>query len=200
MREAIALYAQSRDSQFQAKQTEEHLDLLEMQIEFEARYGVACFLDMSVTESIYNLIALGASQTSLGTTLQSDALRVQRRFRVPDRRFCHIKVKALAASGQWAQFHAFAVERRPLIGYRPFILALVNCNQPTLKVLKYVDRVQSVDERFSLLVEFKLWRPAIETASRLNDLEKFIQLQSSSCNDPQLRAEISQQLIRLGGF
>ncbi|KAK7237096.1 vacuolar protein sorting (Vps) complex subunit [Aureococcus anophagefferens] len=200
MREAIALYAQSRDSQFQAKQTEEHLDLLETQIEFEARYGVACFLDMSVTESIYNLIALGASQTSLGTTLQSDALRIQRRFRVPDRRFCHIKVKALAASGQWAQFHAFAVERRPLIGYRPFILALVNCNQPTSKVLKYVDRVQSVDERFSLLVEFKLWRPAIETASRLNDLEKFIQLQSSSCNDPQLRAEISQQLIRLGGF
>ena len=57
-----------------------------------------------------------------------------------------------------------------------------------------------MDERFSLLVEFKLWRPAIETASRLNDLEKFIQLQSSSCNDPQLRAEISQQLIRLGGF
>lgn len=197
MREAVALYAQSRDSLFQAKQTEEHLDLLQMQIDFENRFQVACFLDMSVAETIYNLIALGASRDTIAVLLQAEALKVQRRFKVPDRRFCHIKVKALAASGQWNRFHAFASERRPLIGYRPFIDLLINHEQPRRDVTAYIDRIQSTDDRFHLFSKYGLWRPAIEIATRLSDVEKLAQL-LTICTDPEVQVEISKQLTRLG--
>lgn len=196
MREAIALFAQFRESQFQAKQTEEQIELLGIQSELENRLGVSCFLDMSVTETIYNLIALGATQLQHAAALQSDALKIQRRFKVSDLRFSHIKVKALAASGQWDAFHVFANERRPPIGYLPFVNTLLSYSQPALASSMYIEQIPSAEDRFNLFFKLKLWQSAIETAVRLNDLEKLNQVHAS-CDDPRLRVQIDERSARL---
>ena len=151
---------------------------------------------MSVTETIYNLIALGATHLQYTAALQSDALRIQRRFKVSDRRFSHIKVKALAASGQWDAFHAFATEKRPLIGYRPFVYTLLSYNQPTSASSMYIERIPSAEDRFILFSKLKIWPSAIETAIRLNDVEKLDQVHAS-CHDPQLRMQINEHRARL---
>ncbi len=39
---------------------------------------------------------------------------------MPDKRFWYIKVKALAASGQWELLRQFANEKRSPVGYKPF--------------------------------------------------------------------------------
>lgn len=39
---------------------------------------------------------------------------------MPDKRFWYIKIKALAASGQWEQLRQFANEKKSPVGYKPF--------------------------------------------------------------------------------
>lgn len=39
---------------------------------------------------------------------------------VPDKRFWYVKVKALAASGQWEALRQFANEKKSPVGYKPF--------------------------------------------------------------------------------
>jgi hypothetical protein len=39
---------------------------------------------------------------------------------VPEKRFWYLKIKALAASGQWEQLRQFANEKKSPVGYKPF--------------------------------------------------------------------------------
>lgn len=121
---------------------------------------------------------------------------MRRRFKVPDCRFSHIKVKALAASGQWNEFHSFATERRPPIGYEPFVMALVFHNQPVSIICRYIERIESADDRFHFLFELKLWEPAIKLACWLKDTEKLNKIRGS-CSDFQLQQSIVARLAQL---
>mmetsp|Transcript_5269 Transcript_5269/g.16131 ORF Transcript_5269/g.16131 Transcript_5269/m.16131 type:complete len:723 (+) Transcript_5269:707-2875(+) len=179
-REAAALFAHSRASCFQAKQTEEELELLRLQHGFEERFGVSCFLGMSVTETLHNLFALWITHRQHVSVLKAQVDRLQRHFKVPERRLSYIKIQALAASGQWDEFHRFALERRPLVGYRPFVLALLHHSQPISIISTY----------------FKLWQQAMETAWHLKDSEKLNKVRVN-CNDVQLKKVIAARLAQL---
>jgi len=156
LREALSLYAQARELQFQLKSTEEQIELLKLQSDLELKFRVTCFFDMSLSETLYNLIALGSTQHSHATALLLDANRIQKRFKVPDRRFSHIKVKALAASGQWHALRIFASEKKSTIGYSPFVRVCVQHGQPVSEVEYYMSRVATVEERSSLHAELGL--------------------------------------------
>ena len=172
------------------------MELLRVQTELEHRFGVACFVDMSVTETLYNLVALGATQTANSVALQQDAIRVQRRFRVPEGRFAHVKVKALAASGQWDALRAFAAEKKSPVGYRPFVNACVAHGQPASETAKYVERLPNADEKFVLLVQLELWRAAADAAFKLKDAAKLQQVQRA-CDNPQLANQIDEYIARI---
>jgi hypothetical protein len=162
LREAASLYAQARELQFQFRSTEEQIELLKLQSELELKFGVACFFDMSVSETLYNLIALCSSQRSHAMALLLDANRIQKRFKVPDRRFSHIKIKALAASGQWHALRTFASEKKSAIGYAPFVRVCVHHGQPMSEIEHYMSRVIT-EERSSLYAELNLWRHVPES-------------------------------------
>ncbi len=196
MREAVALFAQSRASRFQEKQTEDQIELLRMQHNLGERYKTSCFLDNSVTETIYNLVAMGTTHASHAHLLRSDASRLQRHFKVRDYHVCHIKLRALAASGQWREFRIFANKGRLTIGYKPFVCALVQHKQPVSDVSDFIECVPSVKERFDLLVELKLWGPAFEIALNLKDTKKLHQL-SGTCDDSHIKYRIDAHLIHL---
>lgn len=194
MREAMALYVQAREQLFQCRACEEQIELLRIQSELEFKFGVTCFFDMSVSETIYNLIALGATQCAHATALLADAGKIQKRFKVPDRRFLHIKVKAFAASGQWHALQLLAEEKKPVIGYAPFVRACVKHGRPGSEIERYVGRIASADERTCLYAELNLWRQAAESAICANEKHRLLEIRRA-CNDAAIIARIDDFLF-----
>lgn len=64
--------------------------------ELERKTGLEVFVDMSVSETLYHLIFVGATQPGGGQGrdgLIGEASVLQKRLKVPDKRFWHIKIK-----------------------------------------------------------------------------------------------------------
>lgn len=65
--------------------------------DLERKTGLEVFVDMSVSETLYHLIVVGASggvQQGLdGPQMMAEATALQKRLKVPDKRFWHIKIK-----------------------------------------------------------------------------------------------------------
>jgi vacuolar protein sorting-associated protein 16 len=66
---------------------------------------------------------------------------------VPDKRLWHLRVRALAASGQWAALGLLASEKKSPIGYAPFARAAMRQGQPAAEVEGYVERIAQADEK-----------------------------------------------------
>lgn len=196
MREATSLFAQGRELQFHLRACEEQMQLLKLQGELELKFGVTCFVDMSVSETIYNLIALGATQCRHAATLLLDASRVQKRFKVPDHRFLHIRVKALAASGQWQALKSFAGEKKPIIGYAPFVRVCVQHCRSVSEIDAYLNRVVIPEERISLCSELNLWRHAAESAMCSGDKYRLLEIRKA-CTDASVVARIDESLASI---
>lgn len=74
--------------------------------DLERKTGLEVFVDMSVSETLYHLIEVGASggvqqgQHGLdGPQMMAEATALQKRLKVPDKRFWHIKIKVCAWCG-----------------------------------------------------------------------------------------------------
>jgi len=100
----------SRESPFEAKAVLGQVELLQRQAELELRLGVLCFLELSVSETIFNLIVLGASHAK--EKVATEIASLQRSFKIPERRFTHVRINALAASGQWGTLHSLSLEKK----------------------------------------------------------------------------------------
>lgn len=184
------------DSQFAPRLTDGHITLLRLQIELEARFGLGCFLDMSLLETLYNLFALGASQPSNVNALQYEAHQLSRQFKVPDRCYYYVKIRSLAASGQRELLRSFADERKPPVGYLPFVRAGLEFGHPVLEVAMYVGRLASAEARFEYYVHLKMWQRAAETAFRSRDSDRLGQIRSA-CDDEAAIALVDQLLAKL---
>lgn len=66
---------------------------------------------------------------------------------VPEKRFWHIKIKALAASGQWEALRQFAAEKKSPVGYKPFAQACIQYKQPATSTKAYIDRITQMEDR-----------------------------------------------------
>lgn len=59
----------------------------------------------------------------LGDGFNKRAERVRADFRVPDKRWWWLKLKALAATQNWEGLEAFAKSKKSPIGYEPFVVS-----------------------------------------------------------------------------
>jgi len=194
---ASVFFSQARDLSTQAKVTEEQIELLEVQQRLEAKFKTRCFVDMSVSETIFNLFALGheGKDTSTRKELFQEADRIQKHFKVPDRRFWHVKVKALARSGQWKELKQFANQKKPPIGFAPFARACMEFGASEDEVAYYIERVQNLEDRCSLFMQVKRWNKAVECAQKLKDPEKLLHIRAV-CKDPKVTQFIEQTLAQ----
>merc|ERR1719201_1336139 len=107
LREALELYAQDKgDGGFMANATEDQLRLITFQKKMSQKHG-SKFQGLSVSDTLFFLI-------TRGDLASADMLRKQ--YKVPDKRFYWIKVKALAKAGDWAELERFGKAKSP-IGY-----------------------------------------------------------------------------------
>jgi vacuolar protein sorting-associated protein 16 len=125
--------------------------------------------------------------------LLQDADKLARRFRIPDKRFWHIKVKAFADSDQWSNLKSLAESRKSPIGYAPFARAVIRGKQPESEIKFYLRKVTTPEERYDLLCEAGLWQEALDAATELKDARRLLSIKSL-CNNEAIQLQVDQRL------
>ncbi|KAL6073866.1 Vacuolar protein sorting-associated protein 16 [Balamuthia mandrillaris] len=167
----LNLYKDTKEN-FAAKATETQIRLLLLQRELEA----SCkdeYVGLSVTDTIYKLVVTGNSKK---------ASKIKADFKVPDKRFWWVKIRALAAIKDWGQLALFAKEKKSPIGYRPFVEVCMAQNAPNEAAL-YIDKLPEVGERIELYMSIGYFREAADVAFKdLKDPAALEEIRSKAKN------------------
>jgi hypothetical protein len=93
--------------------------LLQLQSTYEAELEHKfSFVGLSVDEFVSALIREGFSK-------RSERVRVD--WKIPDKRWYWVKLKALTDAKDWDALEAFAKSKKSPIGYEPFVVGAIRC-------------------------------------------------------------------------
>jgi hypothetical protein len=151
----------------------------------------------SVTATIASVLKYATINEREQHRLLTDADKIAKKFRVPEKIVWHTKVRAFAETKQWKNLRNLADSRtKPPIGYKPFARATIKGGQTSADILRYVERVSVPEERFSLYCEAGMWKRALDEAGKLRDERRIIDVKSR-CNNPELQLLADQMLAKL---
>lgn len=163
--------------------TKEQIILLLTQKELESQLQMdGKFVDTSVSDTIYNLIVVGHIKK---------AQKIKSDFKVPDRRYWWLVIKALAQIRDWGNLEKFSKDKSP-IGYAPFAQVCIECNA-FKEAEKYIPRVKDAAERVEFYIQIGYFEEAVETAKQAKN-DQLLQYIRSKCNKPEIIHIIDQLL------
>eukprot|EP00039_Didymoeca_costata_P016266 m.287847 g.287847 ORF g.287847 m.287847 type:complete len:856 (+) comp16368_c0_seq11:226-2793(+) len=168
LREATRSYHQAKDP-FMQKESEDAARLLEAQKALEQVIKKP-FVDLPLGDTIYECILSGD---------QDRANRLKKDFKVPDKRFWWIKVKALGQAGNWAEMERFSKSKRPPIGYEPFAKECIDKSNG-FEAKKYIIKIPSIEERIPLYLKINGFAEAVDCAAQLKNDELYDMIASSA--------------------
>lgn len=120
------------------RQAEEERKLLMVQRGLEMKLKKK-FLGISVNETIFRLLVLGN---------EKHASRLKSDFKVTDKRYSWIRLRAIAELQDWTMLHAYAREKKtPLIGWKPFADVCIAADQPQ-EAARYITKIPDADVSF----------------------------------------------------
>ncbi|CAK9168385.1 unnamed protein product [Ilex paraguariensis] len=155
------LFTETKEHMFESKAADEHAKLLRMQHELEAATKQAIFVDSSISDTIRTCIVLGNHKA---------AVKVKTEFKVSEKRWYWLKVFALATVRDWDALEKFSKEKRPSIGYRPFVEACVDADEKG-EALKYIPKLADPRERAEAYAQIGMAKEAADAASQAKDGE-----------------------------
>ncbi|XP_015082557.1 protein VACUOLELESS1 [Solanum pennellii] len=155
------LLVETKENFFESKAAEEHAKLLRIQHEIEVNTKQAIFMDSSISDTIRTCIVLGNHR---------GANRVKTEFKVSEKRWYWLKVFALATIRDWDALEKFSKEKRPPIGYRPFVEACVDANEKG-EALKYIPKLTDPRERAEAYARIGMAKEAADAATQAKDNE-----------------------------
>ncbi|XP_031257180.1 protein VACUOLELESS1 [Pistacia vera] len=156
-----SLFAETKEHSFESKAAEEHAKLLRIQHELEVSTKQAIFVDSSISDTIRTCIVLGNHRA---------AMKVKTEFKVTEKRWYWLKVFALATVRDWEALEKFSKEKRPPIGYRPFVEACIDADEKG-EALKYIPRLADPRERAEAYARIGMAKEAADAASQAKDGE-----------------------------
>ncbi|PIA41558.1 hypothetical protein AQUCO_02200179v1 [Aquilegia coerulea] len=166
---AQTLFADTKEHVFESKAAEEHAKLLRMQHELEVSTKQPIFVDSSISDTIRTCIVLGNHRA---------AMRVKQEFKVSEKRWYWLKVFALVTIRDWDALEKFSKEKRPPIGYRPFVEACIDADEKA-EALKYIPKIADPRERAESYARIGMAKEATEAASQTKDSEFLGRLKST---------------------
>ena len=181
-----------KDCAFQKTCTDEQIALIADQEQLRRSYGSMEVAppSSSLTSTIMSILKYGAVDPRSAHRLQADADRIAKKYKVPEKRHWHVKVRALSESGQWAALRNFADSRaKPPIGIKPFVLAAIRGGKGQVEIMHYIDRMTDKsdgEDRYDLFCEAGMWKKALEESVRLGDGRKVAHVRSM-CNSPYIQ-------------
>jgi hypothetical protein len=159
-RSASRLLPDSKEHTFTKTALDEIPKLLKMQEGFEKDFGP---VGLPINETIFRLIRLGALKR---------AQKVQTEFKVPERTFWFIRLRALVAKRDWTELEEISKLKKSPIGWEPFfneVLGAGNLRVAGLFVPKCTGL--TARERVEMWVKCGMVGKAVEEAARAKDLE-----------------------------
>jgi vacuolar protein sorting-associated protein 16 len=197
--ESARIFSLGKDAGFHKSCIDDHLELLRDQEILRKKYNspdVAPF-GSSVTQTMNSVIRFAVSNKRESNKLLDDADKIARKFRLPEKRLWHIKVKALSESGQWPQLRILSDSKaKPPIGYKPFAMAAIRGGQNVGEIMRYVDRVSGSEERYELFCEARLWKRALDEGFKLRDTQRVANVKSL-CDNSDVRQLCDEMMGRL---
>ncbi|XP_031556502.1 vacuolar protein sorting-associated protein 16 homolog [Actinia tenebrosa] len=157
---------------FYSKCTEEQIKLLEYQAKLGGQLKHT-FMDLSLSDTIHQCIIMGNLKV---------AEQLRKEFKVPDKRFYWIKVRALAESRNWLELERFSKAKKSPIGYEPFVDACLEFNS-RIEAEKYLTRVLPENKVHYYLKLGKIVEAAEVALSQKN--EEALELISKKCQNNQ---------------
>lgn len=158
---AHSLFSETKEHTFESKAAEEHAKLIRMQHELEVTTKQAIFIDSSISDTIRTCIVLGNHRA---------AMKVKTEFKVSEKRWYWLKVFALATIRDWDALEKFSKEKRPPIGYRPFVEACIEADEKG-EALKYIPKLADPRERAESYARIGMAKEAADAASQAKDGE-----------------------------
>jgi vacuolar protein sorting-associated protein 16 len=196
--EAARIFGLGKDNGLHRTCTEETVDLLKDQEVLRTKYGVyeVAPETTSVAATISNVLRYAAVNVREQHRLLSDADKISRKFRVPEKRFWFVRVKAFAESEQWSNLRLLADSKKSPIGYKPFARAAINGGQNVNEVNRYIERIAVPEEKYDLFCETKQWQRALDEAAKLRDGRRIINVKNL-CQSTEIQLLADQTLARI---
>lgn len=160
------LFSETKEHVFESKAAEEHAKLLRMQHDLEVTTKQPIFVDSSISDTIRTCIVLGNNRA---------ALKVKTEFKVSEKRWYWLKVFALATIRDWDALEKFSKEKRPPIGYRPFVEACTDADEKG-EALKYIPKLADPREKAEAYARIGMAKEAADAASQAKDGELLARL------------------------
>ncbi|WVW83415.1 hypothetical protein I302_105435 [Kwoniella bestiolae CBS 10118] len=189
LKRAAKSFGESKERLFESKMVDDAHRLLTLQQTYERELDHKfSFSGLSVNQFIHKLLLEGFTKR---------AERVRADWKVPDKRFWWIKLKALAERKDWEGLEGFAKFKKSPIGYEPFVTHLLSLTppQPT-HAASFVPRCDP-RLRADLYVQCGDWGKAAESAKERNDRGKLDELRRRAPNGIAQR-EVDEVIRRVG--
>ncbi|KIY70700.1 vacuolar assembling/sorting protein VPS16 [Cylindrobasidium torrendii FP15055 ss-10] len=181
VKSAQKFFSEDKDRGFEAKMMDEYGRLLALQQQLEKDAdGRVVLYGLSVTETIRACLTNGLSKK---------ADKVKSDFKVPDKRFWHVKLNALVEQQDFDGLDAFAKSKRSPIGYEPFVRRLLE-HKHSKEAIAYVARCDS-PKRADLYAECGDWRAAGKECKERGDRGKLDELRQR-CKDSLALRDLDQ--------
>ncbi|KAI5475070.1 hypothetical protein MNV49_001946 [Pseudohyphozyma bogoriensis] len=188
IRQAQKSFAEDKEAGFEAKarlslaMVEDQIRLLTFQQTLEQESPGKTFVGLSVNETIRTCITTGLAKKA--DKLKSD-------FKVPDKRFWYVKMKAFIEVRDWEGLEAFAKSKKSPIGYEPFVEALVVAGSQR-QALSYIPKCEQKN-RVELYVKCGEWVLGGQECLRRADRSKLLDLKHR-CPNAVIGAQLDELL------
>ncbi|OAD74766.1 hypothetical protein PHYBLDRAFT_124139 [Phycomyces blakesleeanus NRRL 1555(-)] len=176
-------YHEDREHVFEAKSVDEAVKLLQFQVQLEKDTNQP-FTGLSVSETIYKCTVLG--QHAKATKIRGD-------FKVPDKRFWWVKLRALVEVRDWENLEKLAKSKSP-IGYEPFVEECIKAKQYQ-EASKYILKCDP-PVRPMLFIKIGAFKEAGEQAFLNKDMEGLRQVRAK-CTNHIVAQELDSLLAQL---
>ncbi|BGP16136.1 hypothetical protein JCM10213_006070 [Rhodosporidiobolus nylandii] len=171
LKQAQKAFAEDKESGFEAKMLDDQLRLLAFQSALESENPGKAFVGLSVNGTMRACILAG---------LDKKAEKLRSEFKVPDKRYWYLHLRALIALRAWDALAQFARKRSP-IGYEPFVQELIKAGAHR-EAVKYVEKCDGRN-RVELYVRCGEWEMAGRECVRRAERGKLMELKSRAPNN-----------------
>ncbi|CAG8571415.1 7902_t:CDS:10, partial [Paraglomus occultum] len=177
LREASKWYQDDKEHGFEAKAVDEHIRLLQKQAQLEKDIG-GLLVGLPLNETVHRCIL--AREWSKADKLKSD-------FKIPDKRFWWIKIKAFAEMREWDELDKLSKSKKSPIGYEPFVEACIKAMQNS-EAAKYIQKCDPA-VRPGLFIKIGDFKAAGQEAYASKNIQLLSEIRNK-CTNPAVAQEL----------
>ncbi|KAH8154271.1 uncharacterized protein LAJ45_02039 [Morchella importuna] len=187
---AAKLLADSKEHALESRSLDESARLLQMQEVFEKDLAGERFAGESVNETVFRLIRMGYN---------SRANKVKSEFKIPEKRFWWLKLRALVAKRDWGEIEEWGRTKKSPIGWEPFFNECLSAGN-TKAAANFIPKCTNLApaDRMDMWVRCGLVVKAGEEAFRAKDVNALEVLRTKATGVHALEIERLLKQLRPG--